>query len=91
MAGAGSSTRIAKVAVGTSDKLLTAFLQLEAMFETIPGSSCANIESAPGGAQQNAVPPPLHHTPPLISSKKAAVRSPTMIVQAQLSLLTYEE
>jgi hypothetical protein len=45
-----------------SDELLTAFLQLEAMFsaETIPGSSHANIwaagiESAFSGAQQDAV------------------------------------
>jgi hypothetical protein len=45
-----------------SDELLTAFLQLEAMFsaETIPGSYHANIwaagiESASSGAQQDAV------------------------------------
>jgi hypothetical protein len=47
-AGAGSLTPIATEAVGTlckSDELLTAFLQLEAMFfgGNYAGSSCANI------------------------------------------------
>jgi hypothetical protein len=52
-----------------SDELLTAFLQLEAMFsaETIPGSSHANIwaagiESASSGRHKMLYPPPLEHT-----------------------------